>query len=87
MPVIFDYNCLECGSTFEAFTQNSDQFPKECKLCQADSHNLTRVISGPSVIEGTTPGSKPAPIKEPYNSPREMMQGYNDKKSYKKTIF
>lgn len=87
MPVIFDYNCMSCGSTFEAFTQNAEQFPNDCKLCHSPAYNLVRVISGPAVIEGTTPGSKPPPLKEAYNSPREMMQGHNDKKTHKRTIF
>ena len=79
MPVIFDYQCSECGKVFEAMTTNADTFPTKCKSCGSETATFKKFLVGPAFIEGSTPGSRPPTYGKNANKkidhPHELAQG------------
>lgn len=48
MPVIHDYECLECGGTFEALVNPDDKSLKECPSCSGESRRVYLKASVPN---------------------------------------
>jgi putative FmdB family regulatory protein len=44
MP-IYEYECLDCGKTFETFQKISDEPVKECRFCKGPVNRLVSLCS------------------------------------------
>ena len=77
MPKIFDFQCIACGEVDEYLLNDSVARPSVCTKCGSTTTRFIKHLAGPCFIVGTTPGSKPPKLKEPYDSPQAMMRGHN----------
>ncbi len=82
MP-IYEYNCQDCNKIVSIlFLSISEAANGECLCPECGKKNLSRILSGVSIIKGTTKPRKEKTSKSYKNDPKslaETMRGENSK--------